>query len=29
MAKDKKYDWAIGNSLPEIEEHSLVKLNII
>lgn len=29
MAKDKKYDWGIGNPLPKIEEHSLVKLNII
>ena len=29
MAKYKKYDWGIGNLLPEIEEHSLVKLNII
>lgn len=29
MAKDKKYDWGIYNTLPIIEEHSLVKLNII
>lgn len=29
MAKSKKYIWEIGSSLPTIEEHSVVKLNII
>lgn len=29
MAKSKKYHWEIGGALPTIEEHSLVKLNII
>lgn len=29
MAKDKKYDWGIGNPIPIIGDHSLVKLNII
>lgn len=29
MAKKEKYSWDIGSSLPIIEEHSLVKLEII
>lgn len=29
MTRSKKYHWEIGNSLPTVEEHSMVKLNII
>ena len=29
MAKDKKYDWGIGKPPPLIENHSLVKLDIV
>lgn len=29
MAKKKKYNWCLGEELPDIDDHSLVKLNII